>query len=573
MSSFHESGSSTHYLDDPEAYAYPSVTGSSLSHIDTGNLPLGYSEHKAAFDFASSEDMTWAGLPATNDTSQPWTDCIQSVVYCPSDPLYAVPMNYPWLGNEDCFPFSDERVDSWDFVEPPTEVRTEESGHVAWDIRVVPQRSSTEPTGAQQSRHASIPSLYNSAPLSHSPTSDGLFSTWQSYQSHYNPSLAGSAASRWSGKQRASRLHSPRQWMSQGIDEEVLEVERISSHYLHRDLSATSQLFQYIPVSSPESRHGNELSDYCASTPSADSGYVSQSYASTVASIISPAVSATPSANGSETSHQRRRGRKKRRAAPGEVCRDGSTDTAATSSSYLSHDDAHNKHVDAQHVYESFSGTNTKSTVEATTSFEAHGQLEPDPRDSANTGYPGDYELNDHSSDMVDSVMNDYEGEKSADCDTEDHSERYTDADDTFDDNNNNNYAGAFKHFRLQEAVEQAEQADAQETPGRADGSSSSAGSSVPSTISSFMSSRSGLTSTTTFSGGTSSSQSKDRNGLKIAAFAPNEGNTKPLDLICWHAALGMRCKGQTGRSHEARRLYRSVHGSRHKMYLTDYSE
>jgi hypothetical protein len=586
MSSFHDTGSIAHYSDETEAYAYPTVDRRTFTCVDSAILPLVYSEHEANFGYAPSEDRIWAFPPTINDTTQPWADCLQSAPYYPSEPVFSVPMDSHSLGNKDGSHFSPERVASWHFVEPSTladiETDLETIQHAALrGFRVDQLCFSGELASNQKSTHASVSNHHNSAASSSSSTSDGglhshivpanSLAAGQAYKLHYNPSLAGSTVGRRSVKRRISKLHSPSQWLPQGRDEEVLGIDILPSHQLHCEPSTAHQPFQYVQVSSPESRHGNEIYDCSVSTPSADSGYVSQSYASTVASMISPAMSTTPSANGSEASHQRRRGRKKKRAAPGEVCRDESTDTTATSSSYRSYDETHTRHVEEQYASELVLAITARSTVEASTSFEAQRPLELDSQDGGRietSDYSGGHELEDQSNDMVDSVTDDYEGEKVADCNARDHSEHHSDTDDGFDDNNV--YMAAFKHFRLESAVEQAEQVDVQETPGRADGTNSRAGSSVPSTISSFMSSRSGLTSTTNLSGATSSSRASDRNGLKVAASTPIGASLKPLDLICWHAALGMRCKKQTGRSHEARRLYRLVYSLTHKTHLTD---
>jgi hypothetical protein len=48
-------------------------------------------------------------------------------------------------------------------------------------------------------------------------------------------------------------------------------------------------------------------------------------------------------------------------------------------------------------------------------------------------------------------------------------------------------------------------------------------------------------------------------NGTKLKARGKRIPASKPLDLLCWHAANGIQCKGQTGRSVEVRRLYRYV--------------
>lgn len=48
-------------------------------------------------------------------------------------------------------------------------------------------------------------------------------------------------------------------------------------------------------------------------------------------------------------------------------------------------------------------------------------------------------------------------------------------------------------------------------------------------------------------------------NGTKLKARGRRDPASKPLDLLCWHAANGIPCKGQIGRSVEVRRLYRYV--------------
>jgi hypothetical protein len=121
-----------------------------------------------------------------------------------------------------------------------------------------------------------------------------------------------------------------------------------------------------------------------------------------------------------------------------------------------------------------------------------------------------------------------------------------------------NAYSSAFRYFGLLASPGQSQFSEIQDSPDGVHSTSSISGS-ISSTspytnsLTSFGSGSGSITAT-----GSSNCGKGSSDGSVVAVFNRSRGvsGQKPLELLCWHAAIGLKCKGAVGRNTSARRLY-----------------
>lgn len=121
-------------------------------------------------------------------------------------------------------------------------------------------------------------------------------------------------------------------------------------------------------------------------------------------------------------------------------------------------------------------------------------------------------------------------------------------------------YYPAFAFFGLLKIVAQADPPEIEDSPGSSGGSSERSDIRSLQTNSTITSFGSSLVPGTKGSGITELGDAgSDESVVVASALSKATLSHKPLDLLCWHAAVGIKCKGRIGRNCETRRLYRCV--------------
>lgn len=123
-------------------------------------------------------------------------------------------------------------------------------------------------------------------------------------------------------------------------------------------------------------------------------------------------------------------------------------------------------------------------------------------------------------------------------------------------------YRTAFVYFGLYNYSVHSPSSEVQDSPGDSSGASSSSCNLSASTYTAFSDSLGSISSSATKISSKPGSNNLSSNASTLATARPPRADPdcKPLDLLCWHAAMGIKCKGRTGRSHEVRRLYMYIY-------------
>ncbi|KAH6615125.1 hypothetical protein C7974DRAFT_59702 [Boeremia exigua] len=369
-----------------------------------------------------------------------------------------------------------------------------------------------------------------------------------------------SSSQPWSAlaQRRTEDLYQPVHYLGQS---EHTDETSIPSHYPNGPAQVAPGV-TYTQVYACGSKYKDQAlssTDCATSTLSSDSGYRSQSYTPTSVSCNrSTHRSSTPTSSDGRMNRLkiRRSNRKslevrrsnRRRFTQESTRRDPSVDAAAVCHSETSSNSRYASDVKTQPNIDSTMVNNAITELEDS-SFGERTQVLCVAEDDVTL-----HEQNCQSRVSVNEIDNRPITEKETEDDRQYQSRNNIDVYDSPGDLNE--YSVAFRQFKLWEALQQAEQAETQDCVGDVHGTDSSNAGSLSSTIGSFPSSWGGSTTATNMSTTLSGSESLDRSGIKIGTTIHIGSNSKPLDLICWHAAMGKRCKGQTGRSHEVRRLY-----------------
>lgn len=566
-------------------------TKATLRSVNPDKSQFFYNGYPASsFQSGSSEGSVWAGTFKTTSVGQPLYTVTNSSTYYPVDSIDTAfkndtrygrtdfstlysgqsgqvrPLNYV-LFRSQLKPGSDEiERAGWDDTNmlPPMDLHCLDAtscwdlyNAASWasgDCRLRSDITSEEPANSRSNYNCGFKALASSSPFGYvdkKQISNPL--SWLALTP--NPSNDGSSGSsspepQWKTGQELYVAYYMGQ--SQYPEDLTLHPQRAYDH--SRDPQSGMQA-QVSPANDGQDAQLCNVPNYTFSAPSMDSGYASHSYLSNIASTTSHDAPSAPSRSSTAPVPQSEVGRKRRRTAQRKVITDESTETTTSSSSasLVEASNATFTKIDQDLDLILAGNTYLGPTKSASQGHQQRKETHPISVEQGTPEVPAaDSKDLDPASWPVD-VVQDTEG------DVEENSDSLSDTYDRPDDINE--YAVAFIHFGLRARLHQYERKHPEDIVEGGGGAKSGTGTSLVSTNSSATSGWSGSTSTTNQSATSMGSGSSDRSGMKVAAATSGrfDPEPKPLDLVCWHAASGIRCKQQTRRSPESRRLSASV--------------